>query len=123
VAALLPAALTDTQKNVVYSDFLVIQWWADAMRAMAEKIVAVRTFFASHSGAPDPNSNEFRKLRKEFRKKITAVARTTKKQFGDPWGLVAMDLVAGRKARAKVKLTGDAIALEKSRPKAAGAGA
>jgi hypothetical protein len=122
LAALFPD-LNNVQQNVVHSDYLVVQWWAGAMRAMAEKVVEVRAFFEQHGSHPDPNSNEFRKLRKQFRKKIVGVAKTTKRQFGDPWGLVAMDVLAGRKGRAKVKFTGEVVAYENSRSLAGGASA
>ncbi len=35
----------------------------------------------------------------------------TKGEFGDPWGLVAMDLVSGRRATARVQVTGPIVAL------------
>ncbi len=84
------------------------------MRKMAEELVEVRKFFAAHPN-PAPGDNAFRKVRKRFRKRAAAVAKTTKKQFGDPWGLIALDLAADHKASAKVRFTWDVISYYKER--------
>jgi hypothetical protein len=43
------------------------------------------------------------------------VASKTKSEFGDPWGLVAMDTVSGGKAAAKALLMGSALAILRER--------
>ncbi len=89
VMALFPS-LNEVQRAVVDSDYRIIVWWAKAMRKLAEELVEVRKFFAAHPN-PEPGGNSLRKVRKRFRRRVSSVARTTKKQFGDPWGLIAMD--------------------------------
>ena len=84
------AHLNEVQKAVVDSDYRVIAWWAKAMRVLAEGLVEVRKFFADHPN-PAPGDNSLRKVRKRFNKRATAVAKTTKKHFGEPWGLIAME--------------------------------
>ena len=116
VKALFPG-LNNVQKGVVYTDYLVIVWWAKAMRKLAEEIVRVRKFFADHPNA-SPTGEEAGKVRADFRKRVAKVAKTTKKQFGDPWGLIAMDLATERGASASVRFTGDVVAYYKERKQA-----
>ncbi len=106
--------LNEIQRAVVDSDYRVIVWWAKAMRKLAEELVEVRKFFAAHPN-PAPGDNSLRKVRKRFRKRVSSVAKTTKKQFGDPWGLIAMDIATNHRASAKVRLTGDVVAYENER--------
>ena len=106
--------LNDVQKNVVDSDYRVIVWWAAAMHKLAKGLVEVNQFFADHPDAA-PGDNALRKVRKRFRKKVAAVAKTTKKQFGDPWGLIAMDVATGHQAAANVRFTGDVISYYRER--------
>ena len=118
VMALFPD-LNDVQKSVVHSDYLVIVWWAKAMRKLAEEMVKVRKFFDDHPDA-SPSGNAVRKVRERFRKRVAEVAKTTKKQFGDPWGLIAMDLATEQRAWASVRFTGDVVAYYEEREQAEG---
>ena len=71
-------------------------------------------FFADHPNA-SPGDNGLRRVRKRFRKRVTAAAKTTKKQFGEPWGLIAMDIATNHQASANVRFTGDVVAYENDR--------
>ncbi len=113
VMALFPT-LEKTQRAVVYSDYLVIVWWAKAMHELAEELVKVHKFFADHPNV-SPGDNGLRRVRKRFRKRVTAAAKTTKKQFGEPWGLIAMDIATNHQASANVRFTGDVVAYENDR--------
>ncbi|MDT7603381.1 MAG: hypothetical protein QOF61_1378 [Acidobacteriota bacterium] len=96
------------------ADYITIRWWAQEMRQMAEKLSAVRAFLKDKPKI-DPENNEFKALRRGLADHLKGVASRTRGEFGDPWGLVAMDLATGETAQARVQLTGPrvAIALER----------
>ena len=96
------------------ADYTLIIWWAETMRHTAEKLAEVRRFFAGPV-EPSPDDPQFRKLREGLAKQLASVAENTKPQFGDPWGLVAMDRVSGRQAPARVEITGPVVALRLER--------
>ncbi len=103
-----------TQLGAVIADYTLIIWWAETMRQTAEKLAEVRRFFAGPA-PPSPDDPEFRKLREDLARQLASVAKNTKPQFGDPWGLVAMDRVSGRQAPARVEITGPLVALRLER--------
>ncbi len=113
VMAIFPR-LKPNQRAVIDSDYRVIVWWAEAMHKLAEGLVEVREFFDANPN-PAPGDNSLRKVRKRFRKRVTSVAKTTKKQFGDPWGLIAMDIAANHKTSANVRFTGDVVCYDNER--------
>ena len=84
------------------------------MRKLAEKLEEIHQFFTA-SPNPDPENHQFKSLRKQLAKELASVAATTKAEFSDPWGVVAMDLVSGRKADAKVQVTGARLAFQSRR--------
>ncbi|HEX8475573.1 MAG TPA: hypothetical protein VF666_16210 [Pyrinomonadaceae bacterium] len=96
------------------SDFLVIRWWAKEMREMGVKLAEVRAFLKKNPNI-DPENNDFKAQRRSLAEHLKGVASRTKSEFGDPWGLVAMDLATGKTANAKVQLTGPRIAFSGER--------
>jgi hypothetical protein len=106
--------LTPQQVEVIAVDYTVIRWWATAMRKLGEKLQEIDQFFAAHPN-PDPENNQFKSLRKRLAKDLASVAATTKSEFGDPWGLVAMDLLSGRRAEATVQISGSRVAFQAHR--------
>jgi hypothetical protein len=96
------------------TDYLVISWWAREMRRMGEKLSEVRNFLKNKPKI-DPENNEFKALRRGLAEHLKGVASRTKSEFGDPWGLIAMDLATGQVARAKAQLTGPRIAFMRER--------
>ena len=103
--------LTQTQILVIASDYSVIVWWAEAMSACAKNVAAM------HSQLPDgsdPSSAQFLALRADLAKTLAAVASNTREEFGQPWGLVAMDRVSGCRAAARVQIAGPRFAFARS---------
>jgi hypothetical protein len=82
------------------------------MSACAKKVAAMRTLMAAN---PDPESPQFLALRADLAKKLASVASHSVEQFGQPWGLVAMDRVSGCQAAGKVQIAGSRFALIRSR--------
>jgi hypothetical protein len=112
--------LPPEQVQIIASDYSVIVWWADAMSACASRVAAMRTLMAAN---PDPESPQFLALRADLAKKLASVASNSVEQFGQPWGLVAMDRVSGCQAAAKVQIAGSRFALLRSRQGALAAAA
>ena len=90
---LLPAAEADG----VRPDYLVIQWWAKSMRDTAVILAQM------DQGRPD--DPQFQNRRQDLAAHLRDVASKAHELFGSPWGLVAMFLVSGMKARAEVHIT------------------
>ena len=76
---------SQSQAPVIAADYLAIRWWADAMSETALLVESIL-----RPGAADSEA-----LRKELAKHLREVASRAHAQFGSPWGLVAMFLVAG----------------------------
>jgi len=113
--------LSSLQVAVIAADYTTIVWWAGAMRELGEKLEAIRQFFVENP-SPHPENNAFKSLRRQLAQHMLAVAANTRKEFGDPWGLVAMDLISGGRAEARVVVTAPRLALrlERSEPPARG---
>ena len=100
-AAALTPHLTPIQREVVHSDYLTVVFWAKSMEKLAQRLHDVDEFFESGHA---PIGDRFEKLSGDLQDSIAQVAKKTREKFGDPWGLVAMDLLAGRSGDAKVRV-------------------
>jgi hypothetical protein len=65
---------------------------------------------------------EFQSLRQDLAAHLKTVASTTSEQFGEPWGLIAMDEASGRRAGASILITGPKFVSAKQRALPATAG-
>ena len=79
-------------------DYRNIVWWADGMKATGDRLTAIRKVL-DHPGVSrtDP---EFVAAQKALASQLAKLAALTEKNFGGPWGLLAMRLaapVAGRR--------------------------
>ncbi|HEV2762762.1 MAG TPA: hypothetical protein VGV38_07200, partial [Pyrinomonadaceae bacterium] len=106
----LPAPLL----GAVVADYSVIVWWAETMREMGERLEEVRRFFRQNP-SPDPENNTFKSLRRNLASKLRDVAAKTRQEFGDPWGLVALDQLSGRRAHARAQITGPVVSITRER--------
>jgi hypothetical protein len=104
--------LPSNEVVVIATDYTVIVWWAKAMSQCAQSIAAMQGLLAVN---PDPESPDFKAQRTDLLKKLADVTSDTKAEFGQPWGLVAMDLASGRRAAAKVQIAGARFALARQR--------
>lgn len=106
--------LNSVALEVVTTDYTVIKWWAESMEEMGESLAEMRKFLDEHPGI-DRENKTFKALRKKLGSKLKEVASQTKRQFGDPWGLVAMDQASGGRAGAKALITGSSLAIFRER--------
>jgi hypothetical protein len=86
------------------ADYITIQWWADAMRGTAEILVQMNRLFGQAGVSPD--DPRFESLRQQLSSHLSGVAAHAREEFGEPWGLVAMFLAAGRQAQTQLRITG-----------------
>jgi hypothetical protein len=100
--------------GAITTDYTVIKWWAESMVEMGKRLLEMRKFLDEHPDV-DPQNKTFKSLRKKLGSKLKEVVSNTKAEFGDPWGLVAMDQVAGSKAAARALISGPGFALFRER--------
>jgi hypothetical protein len=113
--------LSIPDQGAIRSDFLTIIWWAAAMRGAAERLAKVRNFIQSNPGFDPATNPNFKKLRDDLAKHLKDVTAKTPEHFGRPWGLVAMDMLAGNSSSASVIYTGPVINFVKRRARVAAA--
>ncbi len=104
--------------GAITADYSTIQWWADAMRNTAQHLAAFHLWTAQHP-APAVGDPEFQKLREDLAKHLGQVAADTREEFGQPWGLIAMNQLAGRRSGGKILITGPTLVVNKRRAQAA----
>jgi hypothetical protein len=106
--------LNAAQLGPVNKDYTVIKWWAESMEEMGQSLLEMRKFLDDNAGIDEKNKT-FISLRKKLGSKLKQVASNTKSEFGDPWGLVAMDQASGGKASARALITGSGLAVFRER--------
>jgi hypothetical protein len=112
-AALFPDAPAPLLGDVT-ADYTAIMWWAGAMAGAGQRLAAMRKWFGEHSAAATDDP-EFQGLRQDLAAHLKKVAATTSEQFGEPWGLIAMDEASGRRAGASILVTGPKLVSAKAR--------
>jgi hypothetical protein len=110
--------LSPLEVDVIASDYTLIVWWAESMSACAQSVAAMNGL-----ANPDPESAQFLALRANLAKTLAKVTGNTREEFGQPWGLVAMDRVSGCRAAARVQIAGARFAFARSRQDVAAAAA
>jgi hypothetical protein len=90
--------------DVIGRDYLNIVWWSEAMQSCAKKLIAVRNFISQQMEI-DPNNHDFLAQKRDLAGHLREVAATTRQDFGGPWGLVAMCLLADGVANVTASLS------------------
>ena len=88
----------------VVGDYLVIQWWSDAMARSAAALMEMRRFLGGRTAASLATDPAFHKRRGQLEEALADVVKDSKARFGDPWGLVALDMAARRSASAQATI-------------------
>ena len=83
--------------RVIGVDYINIAWWTEAMLKTGAKLQAIRQYLSQPgTGRTDP---EFLKRKGNLADQLATLAGRTRQDFGGPWGLLAMNLVAPRAGR------------------------
>jgi hypothetical protein len=106
--------------GAITADYSAIVWWAAAMAGAAQRLTAIRKWFGGHPSTPKDDP-AFEELRQDLAAHLKQVAATTSEQFGEPWGLIAMDEASGRRAAANILISGPKLVLTKQRALSASA--
>lgn len=88
----------------IISDYLVIRWWSGAMHDAARALLEMRQFLGGRSAQSLANDAEFGKRRDRLERELAGVVKESKAQFGDPWGILALDAAAGRSSAVQATL-------------------
>jgi hypothetical protein len=107
--------------GAITADYTAIMWWAGAMAGAGQRLAAMGKWLGQHPAAA-PDDPEFQSLRQDLAAHLKQVASTTSEQFGEPWGLIAMDEASGRRAGASILIVGPQLVRTKQRVLAATAG-
>ncbi|MEX2299878.1 MAG: hypothetical protein WD733_03010 [Bryobacterales bacterium] len=108
-SALAHFGFSEVQANRMHSYWSAIVFWAEAMVQAGSKLLEVEEFFKQRRGGVDRDDKDLTKLRKQLRKRLIKVVDKTKGKFGEPWGLLAADVLSGRVASAEVRVVCDDI--------------
>ena len=87
--------------GAIAADYSTIVWWAQALEGASLRLAKMQKFFLLHPGAP-PDDSEFQALRNDLASHLAKVASSTHEEFGEPWGLVAMNEASGRRAPSSI---------------------
>ena len=100
--------------GAITTDYTAIMWWAEAMAGASQRLAAIGGWFGQHpsAGQDDP---EFQQLRHDLATHMKQVVSTTSEEFGEPWGLLAMDQTSGRRAGATLLIAGPKVVRMKQR--------
>ena len=114
LAKVFPDLDPETQIPNVAGDYRLIEWWADTMSKLAVTLSASRRFFAQDP-PPATNSPAFKKAQDDLWHRMAEVAANTHDRFGDPWGLIAMDLASGQRSQASARIVSPQVTLRVAR--------
>jgi hypothetical protein len=111
--------LNDLQLNAnqladITSDYTLIMWWAEAMSGMAAALEDILDYLAKKPH-PDPEDNSIKQLRAALNKAAAAVGQTTESEFGEPFGLLALDSAASHKESLAVQMACSKLSFATSR--------
>lgn len=104
--------------GAIAADYSTIQWWADAMFDTAHELALVRKWLSQNPNAGLQDAS-FQELREHLADYLRQVAANTREEFGQPWGLIAMNQLAGRNAGAKFLISGPNLTISKPTKQAA----
>ncbi len=109
--------LDPEQSKLLGVEVVKILTWREAMVDLAKVLLDVEPFF--NGGAKDPDSDEFKDLQKRLRDKVGEVAKESRAQWGDPWGIVALTYLAGQAGSKRAKVSSEKVRLDVRKPRAA----
>ena len=109
--------LDPVQSKLLGVEVVKILTWREAMVDLAQVLLDVEPFF--NGGAKDPDSDEFKDLQKRLRDKVGEVAKESRAQWGDPWGIVALNYLAGQAGSKRAKVRSEKVRLDVRKPRAA----
>jgi hypothetical protein len=108
------SAKFETVAMDIWGDYLIVEWWAEAMAGVSEPLADLRVFL-SKQRITDPHNNTLSKLRGVLNARLKSVIANAHDRFSQPWGLMAMDLASGGRADAKFTISSPGLSLTLAR--------
>lgn len=97
--SLLPDSVRNSSlRQLVVGDFLLIEWWVEAMQSTAQLLAEMRAFLVGKNAETLRNNNDFKKKSDELQEHMMQVVAQSKVRFDSPWGLVALYRTVGARA-------------------------
>lgn len=97
--SLLPDSLRNSPlRQLVVGDFLLIEWWVDAMQSSGKLLADMRAFLQGKNAETLRNDNQFKKKSQALQEHMMNVVAQSKVRFHDPWGLIALYRTVGARA-------------------------
>ncbi|MCL4851586.1 MAG: hypothetical protein KJZ78_09415 [Bryobacteraceae bacterium] len=90
---------SQVQVETLIADYSLIVWWSRSMADLAAALHQIRS-----------KGLDVETARKTLTRRLKSVAAHTQPQFGDPWGLIAMDQAAGQRAEVACQITNSRLA-------------
>jgi hypothetical protein len=103
------------KKHVIVSDVIRILWWAESMHNVGRAVAELVSFLGGRDPAAVKDDARFVKLRRALEKELATMVKHSDSHFGDPWGLVAVDLAAGRRGGAKAIVAAPTLTIQRVR--------
>ena len=97
------------------------------MHRMGQALAQMIDFIGTNPAA-DREDNTFKERRNNLEDAMTSVVSNTQAQFGEPWGILALDLASGQRASTTLQLVSPRITavltqrIQRIRPGVAGHG-
>ncbi|MDQ2776972.1 MAG: hypothetical protein M3Y57_18930, partial [Acidobacteriota bacterium] len=104
------ASLSPAVREDILGDHEVISWWAQAMAGFADALEQIQTLVRNQGGF-NPESDQFKKIQKDFQHQAADVVSTTKDRFDLPWGLLALYLALLPEIKVDVNFTSPVLTL------------
>jgi hypothetical protein len=103
------------KKQIIAGDVIRIVWWAESMHNVAAAVARMVSFLNGRDPATVKGDAMFVKLRRALEGELATMVKHSDSRFGDPWGLVAVDLAASRRGGAKAIVAAPTLTIQRAR--------
>ncbi len=91
----------DARAEHIISDYLLIAWWSTAMQDAARALLDMRQFLNGRTADSLQGDPAFQGKRRRLEEELADVVSNSRAQFGDPWGVLALDAASRRAAEVR----------------------
>jgi hypothetical protein len=113
LAPLVGLSTDDPRGQYLIGDVMVITDWARAMVQAGLLVQDMRGLVARADANTLFQNSEFKKKRDALQKKLSAIVKSSKTRFNEPWGMVCLFWAAGSPHTAYAKAVAPRLALER----------
>jgi hypothetical protein len=103
------------KKHVVVTDAVRIIWWAESMHDVGTALAKLVAFIGDRDPAALKGDTKFVKARRGLENALATMVKHSDSKFGDPWGLVAVDLAGGRRGGARAIVAAPTLTIQEVR--------